>query len=178
MAESKTVTVVPLNSKNYSTWKIQCKMALMKEGLWRIVNGTEVAPAEGAEQQTRFTARRDKALATIVLAVEPTLLYLIGTDPTDPVVVWKALADQFQQKTWANKLELKRKLFSLRLADGGSVQDHIKTMTEVCDELSAIGETVKEEDRVVYLLASLPESYNVLVTALEATVQMFPHWQW
>ena len=46
MAESKTVTVVPLNSKNYSTWKIQCKMALMKEGLWRIVNGTEVAPTE------------------------------------------------------------------------------------------------------------------------------------
>ena len=59
MAESKTVMVVPLNSKNYSTWKIQCKMALMQEGLWRIVNGTEVAPAERAEQQARFTARRD-----------------------------------------------------------------------------------------------------------------------
>ena len=87
-------------------------------------------------------------------------------------MVWKALADQFQRKTWANKLELKWKLFSLRLADGGSVQDHIKTMTEVCDELSAIGETVKEEDRVVYLLASLPESYNVLVTALEASAEV------
>ena len=144
-------------------------MALMKEGLWGIVNKTEVAPAEGAEQQARFTARRDKALATIVLAVEPTLLYLIGTDPTDPVVVWKALADQFQRKTWANKLGLKRKLFSLRLADGGSVQHHIKTMTEVCDELSAVGETVKKEDRVV---ASLPESYNVLVTALEASAEV------
>ena len=33
---------------------------------------------------------------------------------------------------------------------------------------SVAGETIKEEDRVVYLLASLPESYNVLVTALEA----------
>ena len=48
----------------------------MKEGLGRIVNGTEVAPAEGAEQQARFTARRDKALATIVLAVEPTFAVL------------------------------------------------------------------------------------------------------
>lgn len=41
-------------------------------------------------------------------------------------------------------------------------------MTELFDALSVAGETVSEEDRVVYLLASLPESYNVLVTALEA----------
>ena len=38
MAESKgTVMVVPLNGSNYVTWKIQCKMALIKEGLWKIV---------------------------------------------------------------------------------------------------------------------------------------------
>ncbi len=50
----------------------------------------------------------------------------------------------------------------MRLAEGGSVQAHVKAMTELCDELSVVGEPVKEEDRVVYLLASLPESYNVL----------------
>ena len=172
MAESKTVAVVPLNGTNYSTWKIQCKMALIKEGLWAIVNGTEMAPAEGADQRAKFAARRDKALAIIVLSVEPSLLYLIGADPTDPVEVWKGLANQFQRKTWANKLELKRKLFSMRLSEGGSVQDHVKSMTEVCDQLSAIGDPVNEEDRVVYLLASLPESYNVLVTALEANAEV------
>ena len=59
----------------------------------------------------------------------------------------------------------------MRLAEGGSVQDHIKYMTEICDELSVIGETTSEEDRVVYLLASLPESYNVLVTALVASAE-------
>ena len=89
-------------------------------------------------------------------------LVVVGADPTDPIVVWKVLANQFQRKTWANKLELKRKLFSMRLAEGGSVQAHVKAMTELCDELSVVGEPVKEEDRVVYLLASLPESYNVL----------------
>ena len=50
MAESKTVAVVPLSSTNYSTWKIQCKMALIKEGLWNIVNGNETEPTEGAER--------------------------------------------------------------------------------------------------------------------------------
>ena len=41
-------------------------------------------------------------------------------------------------------------------------------MAELFDILSVPGETASEEDRVVYLLASLPESYNVLVTAPEA----------
>ena len=41
-------------------------------------------------------------------------------------------------------------------------------MTELLDALTIAGETVSEVDRVVYLLASLPDTYNVLVTALEA----------
>ena len=41
-------------------------------------------------------------------------------------------------------------------------------MTEVFEELAVIGDPVKEEDQVVHLLAILPESYSMLVTALEA----------
>ena len=91
MAESKSVTVVPLKGSNYPTWKVQCRMLLMKEGLWSIVNGTEVAPREDqAERLAKFVARRDRALAMIMLSVDPTLLYLLG-DLEDPVTVWKKL---------------------------------------------------------------------------------------
>ena len=55
-------------------WKIQCKLALIKEGLWGIVNGTERAPTENADQHARFAARRDKVLATIVLAITKSAL--------------------------------------------------------------------------------------------------------
>ena len=37
---------------------------------------------------------------TIVLTVQPSLLYSLG-DPVDPTIVWNKLADQFQKKTWA-----------------------------------------------------------------------------
>ena len=72
--------------------------------------------------------RRDRALAIIVLSIEPSLLYLIG-EPEDPVVVWRKLRDHFQKKTRANRLDLRRKLYSLRLKEGESVQQHIKKMT-------------------------------------------------
>ena len=144
----------------------------MKDGLWSIVSGSERPPdiAE-ADKYAKFAARRDRALAIIVLSVEPSLLYLIG-EPEDPITVWKKLADQFQKKTWANKLELRRRLYSLRLKDRDSVQRHVKAMTEVFDALSVVGDPVPEEDRVVHLLASLPESYSMLVTALEANAEV------
>ena len=74
-------------------------MALMKGGLWGIVSGTETAPEEReAERFAKYIARRNKALAIIVLSIEPSLLYLIG-DPKEPINVWKKLGDQFQKKT-------------------------------------------------------------------------------
>lgn len=71
-------------------------------------------------------------------------------------MVWKKLADQFQKeiKTWANKLPLRRKLYSLRLKDGEPIQKHIKEMTEIFDGLAAIDDHNTEEDRVVHLLAN------------------------
>ena len=148
---------------------MQCKMALMKDGLWRLyITEKEVAPENTtANEYTKFIARRNRALATIVLTVDPTLLYLIR-EPDSLVTVWKKLAEQFQKKTWANKLVLRRKLYSLRLKDGDSVHEHVKSMTEIFNELSVIGVEMTEEDSVVHLLTSLPELYNTLVIALEA----------
>ena len=164
--------MVPLKGSNYPTWKVQCRMALMRHGLWGIVDGSETAPPQTeVEKHAKYVSKKNKALAIIVLSVEPTLLYLLG-DPQDPVIVWNKLADQFQKKTWANKLALRRKLYSLRLTETQSVQHHIKAMTELFEELSIVGDPIKEEDRVVHLLASLPASYDVLVTALEANEEV------
>jgi len=96
-------------------------MALMKESLWRIVTGDEVAPTGNASEQSKVAVRRDRALATIVLSVNTSLLYLIS-DPQDPVAVWGKLADQFEKKTWATRLDLHCKLHSLQLKDRESAQ--------------------------------------------------------
>ena len=169
---SHVVSIIHLRGKNYPTWKVQCQMALMKESLWGIVQGTEANPgADHAERLAKFNYRWEKALAIIILAIDPSLLFLIG-DPVSPVAMWKKLADQFQKKKWANKLHLRKRLYSLRIKEGGSVQEHIKTLTEIFNELSVVGDVITDEDRVVHLLASLPDSYNVLATALEASEEV------
>ena len=39
-ADTKAVSIVPLNGANDPTWKIQCQMALMRDGVWGIVDGS------------------------------------------------------------------------------------------------------------------------------------------
>ena len=153
-------------------------MALMREGLWSIVNKEEVIPEledarrrESEESRRKFKIRYEKALTTIVLSVSPSLLYLLG-EPEDPVKVWDTLENQFQKKSWANKLILKTKLSRMRLKENQSVSEHIRGMTEIFQELSIIGQPMEEEDRVVQLLTSLPKKYNVLVTSLLANVEV------
>ncbi|KAK4327573.1 hypothetical protein Pmani_001980 [Petrolisthes manimaculis] len=171
MAEHKS-TVVPLDGSNYATWKVQCKMALIKEDVWSLVDGTEPIPdPTETNKYSKYVLKKNKALAIVVLSVDPKLLYLLG-EPEDPKKVWNKLADQFQKKTWSNKLQLRRRLYALRLKEGGSVQEHIKIITEIFNELSVIGDQMNEEDRVVHLLASLPESYDMLVTSLEANSEI------
>ena len=150
MAELKS-GITLLNGTNFPTWKIQCKMALMKEDTWSIVCGEEEAP-DNADALVKFNKRRNRALSTIVLSVKDSLLFLLG-EPEDPTEVWKKLSNQFQKKSWSNKLALRRKLYAMKLRNDGCVQEHIKGMMELFDELAVIGDPIEEEDRVVHLLA-------------------------
>ena len=45
-------------------------------------------------------------------------------------------------------------------------------MTEIFEGLAVTGDPVSDEDRVVHLLASLPDSFNMLATTLEANPEV------
>ena len=75
-----------------------------------------------------------------------------------------SLQGQFQRKTWANELSLRRRLYSTKPEVGGSVKDHNRELTEIFNDMAVIGDPVNEEDGVGHLLASLPEDYNMLET--------------
>lgn len=166
--------VVPLTDKNYPTWKLQMKMYLIKEDLFGIIDGTETVPT-AADELVKFNKRRARALSLIVLGIDQKFLYIVG-DPDDPVAVWKLLQNTFQKNTWSNKLQLRKRLYNTKLEVDGSVQAHIKIFVELFGELAVIGAALSEEDKVIALLASLPDSYNVLVTALEA-LDPIPTWE-
>jgi len=65
MAYVKSSGIIPLNDLDYPTWKIKVRMALMKDGLWNIVNRKERAPGKEHADQAKFMTRSDKAIAQV-----------------------------------------------------------------------------------------------------------------
>ena len=137
---TSTNDLTKLNGENYPAWKLQLRMALIRDDHWDIVNGTEKAPegeAATAEALKKFKNRSNKALSMIVLSMKPELHYLVGREPTDPVAIWKLLSDHFERKTWGNCYELWKRLFSLprmkEVRDGGSVNEHLKSLQDIFD---------------------------------------------
>ena len=104
------------------------------------------------------------------LATPLSQLYLVAwyDQPKD---AWDKLCEHFECKTLANKLFLKKQYFGTEMREGTSMEMHLKHMKEISDKVAAIGAPIAEEDQVVTLLGSLPQSYSTLVTALEARVE-------
>ena len=143
-------------------------MSLIKDELWGIVDGSEAAPPENGSAycSKKLCLSNYRSVHRSVSSLFTWWSY------TDPTAVWEKLSTQFQKKTWANKLALHWWLHSPQLKEGQSVQEHVKALTEIFNELFVIGDNIDDEDRVVYLLVSLPESYEMLVTALEANTEV------
>jgi hypothetical protein len=56
----------------------------------------------------------------------------------------------------------------LELREGGDMEQHLFKLEELFDKLAAAGKELDEDFKVAIMLSSLPDSYDVLTTALEA----------
>lgn len=145
--EISKINLTPLNEKNYPTKKIHVWIHLMIiRFVWdsrRTWSSSIPSLSTGNAAATRkYSNWRDKTLATIVLTIDPKLLYLIGK-PSDPTGVWT-------------------KLYSMKLKTVESLQWHRKTFIEIFGELAIIGQPVLDEDKSHKLISF------TTVTALEA----------
>jgi hypothetical protein len=142
---------------------------LTAKGLYEYVDGSTTVPESGASdrEKNEYFSKAAKALSYIVLAVSDDLLYLI-TECEDAQSAWNKLQLHFERDTLANRLFLKKKYFRTVMNERESIENHLKYMKEITNKLAAIKAPVSEEDQVVTLLGSLPDSYATLVTALEA----------
>lgn len=135
----------------------------MKKGLWRIVTGEETAPTGSEAERTKFAGRR--------IVLWPQLFCQLAYRCYAQLVILRiqlSYGTNWQtnlRKRWGNKAGFVPQTTLVEI-EGQRLGSGV--MTELLDALSVAGENVSEEDQLVYLLARLPESYSVLVTALEA----------
>ncbi|KAH9698769.1 hypothetical protein KPL71_024127 [Citrus sinensis] len=76
------------------------------------------------------------------------------------------LTKLYEAKSLHNKIFLKRKLYTLRMAESTIVTDHINTLKTLFSQLTTLGHNIEENERAELLLQSLPDSYDQLIINL------------
>ena len=80
---------------------------------------------------------------------------------------WESLTNHFEEKTLSSIVDLRRKLYDLKLDAAGDMVKHINTMKTTADQLEALEDPQSERDLVYILMSSVPSDYRTLLTTLE-----------
>ena len=59
-----------------------------------------------------------------------------------------------------------KRLFNMKMSEGGSITDHLNDFNTVTNQLSSVGVNFDDEVRALLILCSLPESWDGLVMAV------------
>ena len=63
-------------------------------------------------------------------------------------------------KSFANKLRLKERLFTLRMCEGTLIQSHLDEFNSIINDLENLDVKTDDEDKAILLIVSLPPSYQ------------------
>jgi len=145
------------------------RLYLESQDLFEHADGTAESPggeATGNEMKS-FRLKAKKAWKYICLAVEPDKQLHIR-DTKTAKEAWDALKSQFARDSISQKVRLRQKYYSCRFHSNGNMLEHTKYLKSLHDQLREMGVDVNDQELAMTLLASLPDEYVPLITALDA----------
>ncbi|KAM0966633.1 hypothetical protein ACFX2C_022364 [Malus domestica] len=164
MTTNMSFSVEKFNGKgSFTLWQIRVKDVLTQQGLARALKGKDGKPKEMTDDQ--WEELESCCVSTIRHYIADNIINNVMDEDSAPAL-WEKLEKLYIAKSLTNKLHLKRKLYKLKMDEGGNLMDHMNEFNGYLDQLRKVDVKVEEEDKALLLLTSLPDSYENLVTTL------------
>jgi len=167
MSEDGKFRVEKFNGQNYQLWKMQMEEYFYQKDLFLPLSGVAKKPATMKDEEWEILDR--KALGTIRLSLAASVAFNISKEKTTKGLM-DALAKLYEKPSASNKVFLMKRLFNMKMSEGGSVADHLNEFNTVTNQLSSVKVDFDDEVRALLILCSLPESWNGLVMAVSNSV--------
>jgi hypothetical protein len=137
--------------------------------LYEHADGTAEPPASTANAKTQrsFKSKAKKAWTYICLSIEPEQQIHVR-ETKNAKEAWDALRNQFARESLLQKVRLRQQYYSCRFRSGENMLEHISRLRSLHDQLREMGVEIDDKELAMTFLASLPEDYKPLVTALDA----------
>ncbi|QRV90412.1 integrase core domain protein [Ceratobasidium sp. AG-Ba] len=176
-------------TENFNTWRIQMQDILTDLELIDYVTGAKAYPSDtlpntgsgkqtaSMSTQTTSTKPNDdqkawskadrKALSQIRLRVDAHALTHIQSCTTSKAA-WDLLTNTFQVQGTVGLIDLRRKFFSHRMADGEDVEEHMRKMRDWFQQINIISPAaITEVDWITTLVASLPDTWDAFTQSID-----------
>jgi len=101
----------------------------------------------------------EKAQSAIELCLAPHLLQEV-LDKTTAVDLWARLEELYMTKSLANKIRLKERLYTYRMAECTPIKKHLNDFNLIIVDLESLDVKVEDEDKPILLVVSLSSSYK------------------
>ncbi|GJS57668.1 retrovirus-related pol polyprotein from transposon TNT 1-94 [Tanacetum coccineum] len=145
---------------DFGLWRIKMRALLIQHGCEAAL---EVLP-EDMEAEAKAELNK-KAHSAVILCLGNKVLREV-TGETTAAGVWTKLETLYMTKSLANKLYLKKKLYTFYMPAGRKISEHIDEFNKIVLDLANIEVKFEDEDLALLLLTSLPASYEHFVDTL------------
>ncbi|GJW16056.1 zinc finger, CCHC-type containing protein [Tanacetum coccineum] len=155
MASSITrFDIEKFDGKNdFGLWQIKMRALMVQQG------------CDAALETLEKTALMKKTYNTLILCLGDRVLREV-TKETTTAGIWTKLTSLYMTKSLANRLYLKKKLYTYYMSLGTKLDDHIDEFNKLILDLTNIDIEIEDEDQALMLLTSLPSSYENFVETL------------
>ncbi|GJT93061.1 retrotransposon protein, putative, ty1-copia subclass [Tanacetum coccineum] len=145
---------------DFGLWRVKMRALLIQHGCEAAL---EVLPAD-MEAQVKAELNK-KAHSAVILCLGYKVLREV-TGETTAAEVWSKLETLYMTKSLANKLYMKKKLYTFYMPAGQKISEHIDEFNKIVLDLANIEVKFEDEDLALLLLTSLPTSYEHFVDTL------------
>ncbi|GJX30083.1 hypothetical protein Tco_0238162 [Tanacetum coccineum] len=149
------------NGKNdFGLWQIKIRALMVQQ---RCDDALETLPADMEAGEN--AALMKKAYSTLIIFLGDRVLREV-TKETTAAGIWMKLTSLYMTKSLANRLYLKKKLYTYYMSPGTKLGDHIDEFNKLILDLANIDIKIEDEDHALMLLTSLPSSYENFMETL------------
>ena len=153
MAEDGKFRVEKFNGQNFSLWKMQMEDYLYHKDLY-LPLGRKAKMLTGMTDEEWNLLDR-KALGTVRLCLATSVTFNISKETTTEGLI-KALEKLYEKPSASNKVFLMKRLFNMKMSEGGSVADHLNDFNIITSQLCSVGVNFDDEVIALLFLCSLP----------------------
>jgi hypothetical protein len=157
-------------STNFSSWKSRLQITLEENDLLSLIEKT-LPETTIDEERVDWTADDAKARKTIIYSIRDNSLPHITTLKT-AYEMYDALKKMFESNNTNRALTLKHQLQNIKMTKADTIATFFMKISEIRDQLGAIGETITDREHVMTTLNALPRHWEPFLQSINGRVDL------